>query len=54
MKAKLFDGTEITFNGEDVKSVDFEIGDYSILIRFNKPYSKETGYICERVVSISI
>lgn len=34
MKAKLFDGTEIAFSGEDVESVDFEIGDYSILIRF--------------------
>lgn len=54
MKAKLFDGTVITFSGKDVKSIDIEYDDYSILITFDKLYKKETGYTTVRAESISL
>lgn len=53
-KAKLFDGSEITFSGEDIESMEFERDDYSILITFKAHYQKQTGYTTERAELISI
>lgn len=52
MKAKLFDGTYITFDGSEVKEISIEFFDYSILISFKK--NNKGGWGVERAEWISI
>lgn len=54
MTARLFDGTELYFHRYDVKSIEIETNDYSILITFDEIYSAETGYTTERAEWIKI
>ena len=52
MKAKLFDGREIEFSGNEVEKIRIEYNDYSILIDFKQP--NIGGWETERAESIRL
>ena len=52
MKVKLFDGSEINFNENEIKEIRIEPCDYSILIEFKQP--NEGGWGTERAEWIKI